>query len=181
MKIGTMKWWMGPSLVSLWLGISGCAMNDTPAADAFAGSGDASRRIMEVQQAVGARNDGMLRSQHFDGAMLSGLGRDKLDLMLKDNSKSLPVVVYLDLPAAEALTRDRRESIVFYLKEKGLLETQVFVEGGPNPNSVTPAAAGMARLSKTESNTAEASSATGAAGSGATSNSNTGSANADSK
>ncbi len=181
MKIGTTKWWIGPSLVSLWLGVSGCAKNDAPAPDFFSGTGDNSRHIMEVQQAVGARNDAMLRTQHFDGAMLSGLGRDKLDLMLKDNSKSLPVVVYLDLPAAEPLTRDRRESVVFYLKEKGLLENQVFVENGPNPNAVTPAASGMARLNKTESSNADASSATGAAGNSSTSNSSAGTANADSK
>ncbi len=176
MKNAMIRWWMGPSLVSLWLGVSGCAKNDAPAEDFFAGQGDSSRHILEVQQAVGARNDGMLYPRHFDGAMLSGLGRDKLDLMLKDNSKSLPLVVYLDLQANDSLSRDRREAVASYLREQGLLDNQVFLENGVNPATVAPAATGLASLSKTDSSASDAAGAAGGAA-GAASSSNAGTAN----
>src|SRR5678815_1601636 len=52
-------------------------------------------RAIDVQSAAAARSDATLNKYHFDrGGELNSLGRSKIDLMLKDDEASLPVVVY---------------------------------------------------------------------------------------
>jgi hypothetical protein len=107
-------------------------------------------RFTAAQSAAGARNDAALRPQHFDGPDLNSLGQEKLDLMLKDDGSTEPLVVYLDVPMDGQLGA-RREAIRVYLKDRGLNESQVRLEPGPNPATSSPAAPGVAAKKLIES------------------------------
>src|SRR4051794_20197429 len=71
-------------------------------ADEFRGADEVSdvTRINDQQIAAGARTDATLRAYHFHEADLNSLGREKIDLMLKDGPGAGKLVVYLDVPAA---------------------------------------------------------------------------------
>ena len=97
-----------------------------------------------AQAARGARADATLVPAHFDGDTLNTLGQQKLDLMLHDGQAADPLVVYLDVPQGTADAR--RRSIVAYLADRGLNESQVRLESGPNPNSRSSAADAQASL-----------------------------------
>ena len=59
--------------------------------------------FVQVQSAAAARADATLTADHFDArGGLNSLGRQKLDLMLRDDDASTPLLVYLDLPATAA-------------------------------------------------------------------------------
>lgn len=101
-------------------------------------------RFAEMQAAVGARQDGQLVPAHFSGDTLNSLGRQKLDLMLRDSDAAPEKTVYLNLPKAQLDSFDkRRDSVVAYLKDSGLTEAQIKVEHGPNHGVDYPAAAGI--------------------------------------
>jgi hypothetical protein len=108
-------------------------------------------RIFETQAAAGARADGMLHARDFDGGAINSLGRSKLDLMIQDEHAITPLVVYLDLPEADALTKARHDSTVLFLKDRGLLDSQIEIKSGINPDSLAPAQPNLVRLPKTES------------------------------
>jgi hypothetical protein len=110
----------------------------------------ATQRLAEVQAASGARADAMLHPQHFDGETLNSLGQRKLDLMIEDERAITPLTVYLDFPEADAHDEMRRRSVVLYLKERGLLDSQIKLENGINPATLTAALPNLTRLSKTE-------------------------------
>ncbi len=113
----------------------------------------ATQRLAEVQAASGARADGMLHARDFDGGVINSLGRSKLDLMIQDDQPITPLVVYLDLPEGNALNKARHDSTVQFLKDRGLLDSQIKIENGINPGALNAAAPNLARLSKTESST----------------------------
>ncbi len=108
-------------------------------------------RAIEVQAARGARHDGTLYKDHFDGPELNSLGRAKLDLMLRDSEAALPMVVYFELPAGDTQDRERRRSVIAYLTDTGLRPDQFRFEAGANPASVTPVAPALKNYDKTES------------------------------
>lgn len=111
----------------------------------------ATNRLAEVQAAAGARADGMLHAKDFDGGVINSLGRSKLDLMIKDDQAITPLVVYLDLPEGNALNKARHDSTVLFLKDRGLLDSQIRIENGINPDSLNAAEPNLLRLPKTES------------------------------
>lgn len=110
-------------------------------------------RMTEVQSAIAARKDGTLRPHHFDQTALNSLGRGKLDLMLKDEEASLPLVVYLDLPADDQANA-RRESVRAYLKARGVQGDQLTVQAGANPADSFPAAPSMRMMHMLDAGTA---------------------------
>jgi hypothetical protein len=112
-------------------------------------------RIFDTQAARGARSDGMLCPSHFDGPELNPLGRQKLDLMIQDNSAALPVIVYLDLPDADPALRARTQAVRSYLTQTGLSSSQFRTEAGPNGKALHAARPNLSRLSKTENPTAQ--------------------------
>lgn len=127
----------------------------------------ATERLMDAQAAAGARADAMLHRQHFDGETLNSLGQHKLDLMIADDHAITPLTVYLDFPEADAHDELRRQSVVLYLKERGLLDSQIKLENGINPDALTSAAPNLLRLSKTENPGANDAAAPGVGGPGA--------------
>jgi hypothetical protein len=94
-------------------------------------------RVMDAQVARAAREDGTLRSYHFNGVELNTLGEDRLDLMLHDTGAYVPLVVYLDVPSTNL--PGTRQSVANFLKERGVREDQITLETGPNPNVTSPA------------------------------------------
>jgi uncharacterized UBP type Zn finger protein len=107
----------------------------------------ASQKFMLAQQASGSRHDATLHAQHFNGKELGSLGEQKLDLMLQDDDVNEPFTVYMNLPKGDATTTARQESVVRYLKDKGLTEEQIKVEIGENPDSYSSSAPAIAAMS----------------------------------
>lgn len=107
-------------------------------------------RFINVQADEGARKDSTLQAYHFDGKKLNSLGLEKLDRLIPDEPDA-QVVVYLNLSSTSDLSPARKDDVVAYLGECGIDATRVKVENGNNPETASPAAAGLSQLSKTES------------------------------
>lgn len=107
-------------------------------------------QIRGAQAAAGARADATLYAVHFDEAGLNSLGQQKLDLMLDAEQPAEPLFVYLDLPADSAAAKDRA-SVVDFLKDRGLQDSQIALKDGPNPHNASSAAEAMANLRSLQS------------------------------
>lgn len=149
-------WAMAAALVVLTAGChSDNAARPAPElhGEAFPADTD-SRAVREVnlaQAAAGARRDATLHAVHFDAQGLNSLGREKLDLMLAADVPAGPLVVYLDLPADAEAGKDH-QSVVAYLKDRGLDESQIALKDGSNPRVSGSAADAVAALHAAESN-----------------------------
>ncbi len=139
------RWILSVTAAALLMLAAGC-QSDKPDAVAHGEefpSRDAIRPVhefVEMQAANSARKDATLRDYHFDAADLNSLGEERLDLMLRNGDSITPLVVYLDLPEEEAQTALRRQTVLAYLKDRGLTEEQVHFQSGPNPKSSSPVA-----------------------------------------
>jgi len=98
-----------------------------------------------AQTAVGAASDATLGTAHFDGAQINTLGQHKLDLMLDGQPVGEALVVYLDLPA-DAPAQKSRQSVADYLKGRGVAESQIRFQDGPNPRATGMATSSIAGL-----------------------------------
>lgn len=137
---------LAAALLPLALLAAGCAHDEHNAAgkvrgDEFPPEGTvrAPQRFAEVQSASGARADATLRPFHFDGGRLNSLGEEKLDLMLKDDDRAEPLVVYLDLAESDAQRAAREQAVTAYLTEQGLSDADVRLKAGTNPDYMSPA------------------------------------------
>lgn len=132
---------------------SGCASQDKNAPDVHGEDfvpGDqirATQKFMTAQSSSGARHDGTLHAQHFNGKELGSLGERKLDLMLQDDDVNEPFTVYVNLPKDNVMTTARSEAVTRYLKDNGLSDEQIKVEIGENPGSYAPTATNIAAMS----------------------------------
>lgn len=109
-------------------------------------------RFVQVQSSAAARTDATLTSHHFDGGHgLNSLGEQKLDLMLRDDDRQSPLVVYLDFPRGAA-DRDR-EAVRAYLIDHGANEGQIEFRNGPNLDYSHPAEDGLRGLRRLEGDT----------------------------
>ena len=106
------------------------------------------QNIALAQAKKGARNDGMLQPYHFDGDHLNSLGEAKLDRMISDDPNAM-TTIYLNFSESEMLNQ-RRDDVVAYLRDSGVEESRLTFVSGPNPATLTPAAAGLARINRTE-------------------------------
>ncbi len=106
--------------------------------------------LIDVQSAAAARADATLTAAHFDGdGGINSLGRQKLDLMLRDDEGSAaPLVVYLDVrqngAAGSGSTRPaslarHEETVLAYLSDQGVDARNVELRGGPNEQFTRPA------------------------------------------
>jgi hypothetical protein len=130
------------------LGAVGC--DDKASFQEFFPSGN--RKVyqaIDAQSAAGARADATLHDFHFTGGKLNTLGENKLDLLLPDQP-DMDLVVYVDLPKDDS-TDARKSAVSDYLHYRGMDVSHVKLVDGPNPGTRTPAADGLARMSKTES------------------------------
>ena len=109
---------------------------DFPAADTFRPS----HEYIELEAANAARADGTLRKYHFDAGDLNSLGEERLDLILHSGDSISPLTIYLDLPQADAQTAQRRQTVLAFLKDRGLTDEQINFKYGYNPNSTSPVA-----------------------------------------
>ena len=136
----TRRWILGAAGAAL---LSGCghAARQNARRDLFPPHDQprAIENIASAQEAAGARADATLWKQHFDFGALNELGQQKLDLMLQAEDPSMPLVVYLALPAGSEVPQARR-SVMEYLTGRGLAESQIHLKDGPNPNATGSAA-----------------------------------------
>jgi hypothetical protein len=102
---------------------------------------------LDHQIASGARHDGMLREEHFDGARLNATGRAKLERML---ACSGAVVVYLPGQIESTIFDARKETIFAYSKDHGRSVADVTIKTGVNPGTIHLAGPDLIRYSKTE-------------------------------
>jgi hypothetical protein len=108
-------------------------------------------RMVEVQAAAAARTDSTLNAYHFDrGAALNSLGRAKLDMMLRDDDETLPLVVYLDVRSPGGASDAHRDSVRHYLADRGVADAQLEFRTGPNLDHTRPARDGLRGLKKLE-------------------------------
>jgi hypothetical protein len=112
-------------------------------------------RAVEVQSAAAARSDATLNNYHFDrGGVLNSLGRAKLDLMLKDDDASLPMLVYVDIrehgDRSMSDVSRYEDSARRYLADRGLRDDRVEFHSGPNLSSTRPARDGLRGLKRLE-------------------------------
>lgn len=114
-------------------------------------------RFLEIQSAAAARNDATLNAFHFDrGAALNSLGREKLDLMLRGDDQSLPLVVYLDVRSPGGAADAHRDSVRRYLVDHGVADEQLKFRTGPNLEHTRPAREGLRGLKKFNGETTDA-------------------------
>jgi hypothetical protein len=106
-------------------------------------------RMIEMQAAVGAKNDATLYPQHFDGGELNSLGRSKLALLMRANQGSPRTVVYMDLGRANDLTSARHSSIERYWRDSMSGQTQLEIRDGMNSNLAYSAQPSLDRLKLT--------------------------------
>jgi len=138
-----------PMLVAALLCAAGCqnqpregeAAVSRPRGDEFRAEGQPTsvHRFAVVHGAAGARNDATLHPHHFDRGQLNSLGQEKLALMLRDDDACDPLVVFLDVPADGAMA-SRQESVRVFLRDRGLMDSQIRLQPGPNPATTAPAA-----------------------------------------
>jgi hypothetical protein len=108
-------------------------------------------RMIEVQSAAAARSDATLNGYHFDrGAALNSLGRSKLDLMLRDDDETLPLVIYLDVRDPGGASESHRDSVRHYLADRGVADAQLEFRTGPNLDHSRPARDGLRGLKQME-------------------------------
>ena len=107
------------------------------------------------QTANGARSDGMLYAGHFDGENLNTLGKNKLGLMLADDTGAKVMKVYLVNVGAGDLLEKRKTAISNYLKDGLRPDEKVEFVTGANPDTYHPAAETLARVPKIESGEAQ--------------------------
>ena len=107
-------------------------------------------KIMNEQANSGARADGMLHAQHFDGAQLNSLGEQKLNHMMNDDDAARPMTVYVNLAKNDELTNGRTQAVQMYLRDHGLQANAFQVRVGANPFNYHPAQPNLSRLPKTE-------------------------------
>ena len=134
---------------ALVLASTGCSKNQKQA-DSFFPDPSASsvRKFERSQTARGARDDGMLYARHFDGEKLNSLGRQKLGLILADDSGDNTMKIYLvNLGAGDLLER-RKGAIAAYLKDALSPSEKVEFINGANPNALHPSAETLANMSK---------------------------------
>jgi len=105
------------------------------------------QQFQTAQAAAGARHDAMLYDYHFNGPSVNSLGQQKLTLMAHAEDVPFPVVVYMVMPH-DALAADRSESVRRFMKDVGLLDSQVEIRYGPNPDASNPAGPAIDALTK---------------------------------
>jgi hypothetical protein len=138
-------WWIGLLTATALVGIAAGCQTNSPAqhvhGEVFPPEGETRdvQNIAIAQAAAGARADATLHAADFDGSSLNSLGQQKLDLMLADEMPADPMALYLDLPQTTA-SGPAHDSVMAYLKGRGLDQTQIQIEDGPNPRSTGSAA-----------------------------------------
>jgi hypothetical protein len=154
MKMTNKRYWIVAATALLLLG--GCQdakdnMAKQRESDQFSPDDDsrAYRKFAAAQEGVGARSDGMLYAYHFDGDHLNSLGAQKLSLMLKDNDRAFPVVVYMNVSDDDHL-KAREDAVTLYMTDSGLQNDQVKFALGLNPHATSSAAQNLGRYNKTE-------------------------------
>lgn len=114
--------------------IAGCEKNEE-AAYFRAPEERPALRLMERQADLGAAKDATLYAHHFDGAVLNSLGHEKLQRMERGTPGTQDMIVYLDLPADQKLTAERRADVARYVTSLGVPQDRVQYVEGPNPNT----------------------------------------------
>jgi hypothetical protein len=164
---------LGASCAGLLLSLASCQTANQPGSldptlNAFfpedAGDVRKTHQFADGMAASGARADATLSRHHFDGPRLNSLGQEKLALMLRDDDAPAPLRLFLNLPEADAVSKQRQAAVVTHLRDLGLTEDQVDVAYGANPDNWSPASKHAAGLSKTETGAAGAAVGGGALG-----------------
>ena len=132
----------------------GCKTDNQKIADGFfpePGAFRGTEAAIAAQTANGARADAMLYPFHFNGGVINSLGTDKIQRLLNaDAAESF--TLYLNVPTTDAtLLASRQASVASFLKDMGVVDNQVQIATGPNPDTWAPANPQLTRMVKTES------------------------------
>lgn len=107
--------------------------------------------LADAQASVGARDDGMLREQHFTGPRLNSLGREKLIAMLNTPESHVErLTIWLALDPDAEFFNERRAQVKRFLADAGLDDDHAVVSIGANPRSWKPAQPQITRLPRTD-------------------------------
>jgi hypothetical protein len=137
---------------ALAIASTGCSKEQKAKDDPFFPDQRASsvKKFERSQTSKGARNDGMLYAHHFDGDRLNTLGRQKLSLMLADDTGEKTMKVYL-VKLGEGATLDaRKKAINDYLKDGLRPDEKLELVNGINPDTYHPTAPTLANVTKTD-------------------------------
>ncbi len=135
------------------LATAGCSRKNDffPKADTYRPS----QKMVDVQVATAARENGNLYDCHFSDTALNALGRQQLDAVVRGKQGNGPVVVHLQAGNDHDHVVRRMEAVAAYLKESGLQDDQIVFSDKFNDSSYSPAAVGLATLGKTDTATAD--------------------------
>ncbi len=115
------------------------------------------RKFERAQTARGARNDGMLYAHHFDGDRLNSLGKQKLSLMLGDDTGLKVMKVYLVTLGEGTLLDQRKSAVTAYLKDGLRPDEKIEFVAGMNPDTLHPSAETISRMSRAETSSEDGS------------------------
>jgi hypothetical protein len=136
--------------------LGGCAWDNSEPKDFIPprDAGRSSNLFIAHQSDNGAADDATLQECHFTDGKLNSLGEKKLEAMVPADLDT-HVVVYLNVRAETVDAR--KDTVTGFLGAHGVSESHLKVETGANARRTTPAAAGLATLSRTDSASAEGS------------------------
>ena len=106
-------------------------------------------KFSEAMAAAGARNEGMLHDQDFEGAALSPLGRSKLALMLEHATPNRPVTIYVSGRAgatSDEQAQARLAAVQDFWRNSQYANIPLQAKEGVNPAAATPSQAGLNAL-----------------------------------
>jgi hypothetical protein len=106
----------------------------------------AMNNIFAAQVAVAAREDGQLFVHHFTGGQLNSLGMQKL-MAITGGQEVGKIAIYLSLPK-DGDYAARQLEVIRFLEARGTADDRFVVIDGANPKLGSPAAGGLAGLSK---------------------------------
>lgn len=125
-----------------------------------------SQKMVDLQVAAAARDNGNLYECHFNDSALNALGRQQLDAIVRGKQSDRAVIVRLQEGSDHDLVVRRMESVAAYLKEGGMQDNQIVFSDTFNDSTYSPAAVGLANLAKTDTAAASAAPGQGPAGAG---------------
>lgn len=133
----------------------GCHADKAPQADFFTTQQDRAQwnAIADQQAIAAARADASLYSDHFTGSALNSLGRQELDLLIKDKNRASVTPIYL---ADSADSPSHRAAVNHYLVSHGWTSAEFTLRSGRNPAADSPAKHNLDDLDKLNSGTTAA-------------------------
>lgn len=89
-------------------------------------------RILRQATDAGAAHEATLQARHFDGAVLNPVGHERLRAIIAGTPEPKPLVVYLSIPADDAMASARRASVEAAVMASGIPADRFTLAEGSN-------------------------------------------------